>query len=58
MKFLLSRRGADVVEWVAITIVVVVVVVTAVAVMSRATATQAGATTGWINSIPAPAAFP
>jgi hypothetical protein len=58
MKFLLERRGADVEEWVGITIVVVVVVVTAVAVMARATATQAGATTGWINSVPAPAAFP
>ena len=58
MEFLLERRGADVVEWVGITIVVVVVVVTAVAVMARATATQAGATTGWINSVPAPIAFP
>lgn len=58
MRFLKSRQGADVVEWVGIAIVVVVVVVTAVATMSRATATQAGRTTDWITAVPAPPAFP
>ncbi len=58
MNLLLDKRGADVVEWVGITIVVVVVVVVAVATMARTTADQAGVTTNWIQNIPAPAAFP
>lgn len=58
MKFLLGRRGSDVIEWVGITVVVVVVVVTAVSIMARITGTQAGSTTNWIQSIPAPVAFP